>query len=167
MLVPNHNNNNNQQGKQAACIISPKEDTIISKNRFKDDSDVQLSKIDIIKKFDNKYKDEEEKQLKKTEQSILQHDNIEEQKNNPEELDEKEAIGYIKNGHGTNGTTPPKPLPRTSRNNSVSEQGTGVADDGTPRPVARPRTSATYKVDDEKKFNRSQLFLFGNLFFWF
>uniref|UniRef100_A0A182QAX7 Coronin n=1 Tax=Anopheles farauti TaxID=69004 RepID=A0A182QAX7_9DIPT len=58
-------------------------------------------------------------------------------------------------------TTPPKPLPRTSRNNSVSEQlsGTGGSDElspsvvspaaitaaGIPRPVARPRTTSGYK----------------------
>uniref|UniRef100_A0A182KAP6 Coronin n=1 Tax=Anopheles christyi TaxID=43041 RepID=A0A182KAP6_9DIPT len=60
-------------------------------------------------------------------------------------------------------TTPPKPLPRTSRNNSVSEQlagtgGSGPADDvspslvtaptnvaSVPRPVARPRTTSGYK----------------------
>ena len=48
--------------------------------------------------------------------------------------------------------TPPKPMPRTSRNNSVSEQLSGAGADepqvvAAPRPVARPRTTATgYKV---------------------
>ncbi|XP_053678397.1 coronin-7 [Anopheles nili] len=56
-------------------------------------------------------------------------------------------------------TTPPKPLPRTSRNNSVSEQLSGSGGDEpapvtnvagygpvtTPRPVARPRTTSGYK----------------------
>uniref|UniRef100_A0A182PL45 Coronin n=1 Tax=Anopheles epiroticus TaxID=199890 RepID=A0A182PL45_9DIPT len=56
-------------------------------------------------------------------------------------------------------TTPPKPLPRTSRNNSVSEQLSGaVAGEevplvatapanaaAVPRPVARPRTTSGYK----------------------
>ncbi|XP_058442942.1 coronin-7 isoform X2 [Malaya genurostris] len=43
--------------------------------------------------------------------------------------------------------TPPKPLPRTSRNNSVSDQLSVVSDEipvvPAPRPVARPRTTAT------------------------
>uniref|UniRef100_A0A182MAM5 Coronin n=1 Tax=Anopheles culicifacies TaxID=139723 RepID=A0A182MAM5_9DIPT len=64
----------------------------------------------------------------------------------------------------TGETTPPKPLPRTSRNNSVSDQmsatvgGGGTNEDVTaslavtptsvtaaPRPVARPRTTSGYK----------------------
>ncbi|XP_050099191.1 coronin-7 isoform X1 [Anopheles aquasalis] len=47
-------------------------------------------------------------------------------------------------------TSPPKPLPRTSRNNSVSEFLSGPAEDvcntAAPRPIARPRTTtASYK----------------------
>uniref|UniRef100_A0A182NVF3 Coronin n=1 Tax=Anopheles dirus TaxID=7168 RepID=A0A182NVF3_9DIPT len=57
-------------------------------------------------------------------------------------------------------TTPPKPLPRTSRNNSVSEQLSGTGGEelspsvvnpaanttsAAPRPVARPRTTSGYK----------------------
>lgn len=67
-----------------------------------------------------------------------------------------------KNGHsaengsnGASGTVPPKPLPRTSRTNSVSSVSSLSSDQGfvmigdeiTPRPVAKPRTTATsYKV---------------------
>ncbi|XP_055618572.1 coronin-7 isoform X2 [Toxorhynchites rutilus septentrionalis] len=43
--------------------------------------------------------------------------------------------------------TPPKPMPRTSRNNSVSEQLSGAGDEiqvvPAPRPIARPRTTST------------------------
>ena len=60
--------------------------------------------------------------------------------------------------NGSNGSTnnnqeedrdvpPPKPLPRTSRNNSITEQPSPVVNEEGPRPVARPRTSAAgYKV---------------------
>lgn len=72
-------------------------------------------------------------------------------------------------------TTPPKPLPRTSRNNSVSEQLAGTAGSvgsgedvsppgpvaapagatNVPRPVARPRTTSGYKVNNLRAFVES------------
>lgn len=58
------------------------------------------------------------------------------------------------NGKHQNGsvTVPPKPLPRTSRTNSVSDQGQEEINNGVngsiPRPAPRPRTTAgSYKVD--------------------
>lgn len=55
------------------------------------------------------------------------------------------------NGKHQNGTVPPKPLPRTSRTNSVSDQGQEEINNGVngsiPRPAPRPRTTAgSYKV---------------------
>lgn len=58
------------------------------------------------------------------------------------------------NGKHQNGTVtlPPKPLPRTSRTNSVSDQGqeeiNNAINGSIPRPAPRPRTTAgSYKVD--------------------
>ncbi|XP_055597731.1 coronin-7 isoform X2 [Uranotaenia lowii] len=62
----------------------------------------------------------------------------------------QEDDGSLEESDQTTEVTPPKPLPRTSRNNSVSEQLSGVGEDSppnsvvpAPRPVARPRTTAT------------------------
>ena len=66
-------------------------------------------------------------------------------------------LPLIKNGNSNGTQIPPKPLPRTSRNNSVSEQGNNGSTGSTPddtsvtsRPVARPRSAATYKVCKKK-----------------
>lgn len=105
----------------------------------------QLKKMDILQKFDNKYQEEEK-----------QHDADPLSAGNSFDEDV-----YIENGSATlanNGGTPPKPLPRTSRNNSFADQGGSTqsppsgSDDSlserssSSRPVARPRTSTTYKV---------------------
>lgn len=61
----------------------------------------------------------------------------------------KSIHGYENGSNGCGGQVPPKPLPRTSRNNSVSsDQGfVMIGDEITPRPVAKPRsTSISYKV---------------------
>lgn len=112
---------------------------------------MQLSKTEIIKRFDNKYKEDAEKQLRKEEQRSSNIQNNSEKSFSDEENKSSESDGgSYKNGHGSNGSTPPKPLPRTSRNNSVSEQGTVLPEDTSngSRPVARPRTAATYKVEN-------------------
>lgn len=126
----------------------------ISKQKLKeeDTENIPLSKIDIIKKFDNKYREEHEKTTKlkdeRTENvEIVEKEVFEEVPSTEKELPSPVPQAQVKNGH----TTPPKPLPRTSRNNSVSEQGNGVAPtedlaDKIPRPVARPRTTTSYKV---------------------
>ncbi len=126
----------------------------ISKQKLKeeDTENIPLSKIDIIKKFDNKYREEHEKMTKLKDErpesaDILEKEVFEEVQTNDKELPSPVPQSQVKNGH----TTPPKPLPRTSRNNSVSEQGNGVVlteeiVDKIPRPVARPRTTTSYKV---------------------
>lgn len=130
----------------------------ISKQKLKeeDTENIPLSKIDIIKKFDNKYREEHEKTTKlkdeRTENAeILEKEVFEEMQSTEKELPSPVPQCQAKNGH----TSPPKPLPRTSRNNSVSEQGNGVVSaeelvDKIPRPVARPRTTTSYKVRREK-----------------
>lgn len=143
--------------KPNPVTVIPKQNLLDSNTNldgcFKKDQDndyelsQQLKKMDILQKFDNKYQEEEK----------------------PQEEDNRISAGnsfeedvYIKNGNSGllvhNGTTPPKPLPRTSRNNSMSDQGGTTtsppsgSDDSlserssSSRPVARPRTSTTYKV---------------------
>lgn len=134
----------------SSCIISKEDIDPCNKNKINlDAQNVQLSKNDIIKRFDNKYKEDEEKQLRKEEQRSASIQNSEKSFSDEENKSSESDNGSYKNGHGTNGSTPPKPLPRTSRNNSVSEQGTVLPEDTSngSRPVARPRTAATYKVD--------------------
>lgn len=128
----------------------------ISKQKLKegDTENIPLSKIDIIKKFDNKYREEHEKMAKLKDDrpetaEIIEKEVFEEVQSTEKDLPSPVPQSQTKNGH----TTPPKPLPRTSRNNSVSEQGNGVVlteelNDKSifPRPVARPRTTTSYKV---------------------
>ncbi|XP_038104714.1 coronin-7 isoform X1 [Culex quinquefasciatus] len=67
--------------------------------------------------------------------------------NHPEEEVGDDRRDSIEESDQPGEITPPKPMPRTSRNNSVSEQLSGAAGDepvvAAPRPVARPRTTAT------------------------
>lgn len=131
-----------------------------------------LSKLDLIKKFDNKTKESVPVQSAKIPheeiKSFEQHDEDERaHSSNSDEFDnesgnQSDNNNSYKNGHGNgnnnSGTVPPKPLPRTSRNNSISsissDQGAALSiataiDDtvGGVRPVAKPRTTTTsYKV---------------------
>lgn len=127
----------------------------ITKQKLKEEEtdNIPLSKIDIIKKFDNKYREEHEKMTKLKDErpetaEILEKEVFEEVPTAEKDLPSPVPQAQVKNGH----TTPPKPLPRTSRNNSVSEQGNGVVlteaeiVDKIHRPVARPRTTTSYKV---------------------
>lgn len=144
-----------------------------------DDNDVvtkPLSKMDLIKKFDSKYKQQSE--LVDNKQSIrsnyannkVENDENIQNSNDEENSDvdiqsrssESELTTVAKNNNYNNGNTygtngnenvPPKPLPRTSRNNSVSslssEQGISISNpiEEIARPVAKPRTTTTsYKV---------------------
>lgn len=195
----------------------------INQQNSNDDDNVKpLSKIDIIKKFDNKFKmDKNDEHLTKTQPPVarvapatvkhdkfLFNDNLEKEEsldyrktknifddgNNAEEKSVKEASDmdnansdddynneeirqdslehrsslsnniFHKNGCSDNGSIitsttgviPPKPLPRTSRNNSISsDQGSvhvstsddSLGSDKMARPVAKPRTTTTsYKV---------------------
>lgn len=158
-------------------------------NAESDDSETSkpLSKIDIIKKFDSKYKSNADAVDNKQSQRVSHEDNqkyaqnfdeIEndeniQNSNNDEvlpirtrssELDaaannnykngNTQAAGGNGNGNGNGNDNseiiPPKPLPRTSRNNSVSslssELGFSAAIEESSRPVAKPRTTTSYKV---------------------
>lgn len=111
----------------------------------------------ILKLSNNKYQEESEKNLlKKTDDdkfSLIRNENVSHETTivSNKSITNVSNGTHTKNGHTTSGTAdilPPKPLPRTSRNNSVSEQGNSFDEaDKIPRPVARPRTSTTYKVD--------------------
>lgn len=131
-----------------------------------------LSKLDLIKKFDNKTKESSPPQsmpaLAKISSEETKPDEDEQaHSSNSDEFDndsgnQSDNNNSYKNGNGNgnknSGQVPPKPLPRTSRNNSISsissEQGTALSvaavdDDmiGGVRPVAKPRTTtASYKV---------------------
>lgn len=194
----------------------------MNQQKSSDDDNVKpLSKIDIIKKFDNKYKTEKNDEIATKVQppvariapatvkhdKFLINDNLENEENfnnrktkkifddvNTEEKSTKEANdndngnsdddyindeirqdsseprsplssnNFHKNGCSDNGSSitstagviPPKPLPRTSRNNSISsDQGSvqvstsddSMGSDKMIRPVAKPRTTSTsYKV---------------------
>lgn len=138
-----------------------------------DDIAKSLSKNEIIKRFDNKFKNEavatvtacdNTKNMEKFDDALV-IDNVDVIDNNTnidddDDLNEDELLPVdvhanampAKNGHdnGRNAQVPPKPLPRTSRNNSVSsDQGfVMVGDEIQLRPVAKPRNMATtsYKV---------------------
>lgn len=203
-----------------------------SQQKPSDDDGVKpMSKIDIIKKFDNKYKTEKnDEQLTKAQPPVarvapgtVKHDkflikddlenethldnrklksilddvdteeksaqeandndngNSDDEYNNDgirqDSLEHRSSLGknnFHKNGCGDNGSSlatvvgaiPPKPLPRTSRNNSISsDQGTvlvSTSDDSlgsekVTRPVAKPRTSATsYKVHIKSTLNANK-----------
>ncbi|XP_065076428.1 coronin-7 isoform X2 [Ochlerotatus camptorhynchus] len=67
--------------------------------------------------------------------------------NHPDQLGSEDQDGNVDETIQTGEVTPPKPLPRTSRNNSVTDQPMGSAEEvpvvPAPRPVARPRMSTT------------------------
>ncbi|XP_030380973.1 coronin-7 isoform X1 [Scaptodrosophila lebanonensis] len=119
----------------------------------KKNPECSLSQSELIRKFDNKYKTESEK------------DGHEDEKESPTEnstgsSEEASSSGGLDNNSACGNNSPPKPMPRTSRNNSLPETnnpqssgsvagGVGGANSGggevgesnTPRP--RPRTTAT------------------------
>lgn len=124
-----------------------------------------LSKSELISKFDNKFKENNENMSiasRAKEEKFQELQFSAEKLHEDEQCVEKDVTnggnGNYNNGHSNGGNgngnkTPPKPLPRTSRNNSVSEQGTTVinpsnVEDAIGRPVARPRTSTSYKVPE-------------------
>ncbi|XP_062539454.1 coronin-7 isoform X2 [Armigeres subalbatus] len=67
--------------------------------------------------------------------------------NHPEQCGTDDQDGSSDEPIQTGEVTPPKPLPRTSRNNSVTDPPVGAGEDvpvvPAPRPVARPRMSTT------------------------
>lgn len=141
-----------------------------------------LSKIDIIKKFDSKYKNTVEttdNELARTKYDEIHKYNIEmdemendeniENSNSSEDFklkkcDESDSSQLVDNNNykldnneSNNGNQevvlPPKPLPRTSRNNSASSLssefgfiGMSSISDEIGRPIAKPRTTTSYKV---------------------
>lgn len=147
-----------------------------------------LSKLDIIKKFDNKAKEPSLVQLApelaKISSDETKHDEEEQaHSSNSDEFDndsgsQSDNNNSCKNGHGNgngsnnSGPVPPKPLPRTSRNNSISsissEHGSALsiaaANEeviGGVRPVAKPRTTtASYKVAICSSSKRAHYFSF-------
>ncbi|XP_055370713.1 coronin-7 isoform X3 [Condylostylus longicornis] len=153
-------------------------------NEDNDHSERPLSKLDLIKRFDNKYKTDSEKDnqgsvknnkpskifsenevvsvTKKAISDVIQisADSIENDLSN----DSNDCNSWT----SPQSITPPKPLPRTSRNNSITDilltstvqsisidENVGTTGEGqilptvqqqqavAPRPVARPRTTAT------------------------
>lgn len=161
-----------------SSIIQEVDNRLISNNVKHTETEANvkpLSKLDIIKKFDNKLKSEKIEDIPvstpKTDYVILDDvrdgsiETVEdlEQESAEDQLAALDAQQLMpKNGHsaengsnGASGTVPPKPLPRTSRTNSVSSVSSlssdlgfvMIGDEITPRPVAKPRTTATsYKV---------------------
>lgn len=154
-----------------------------SNNDVIDDIAKPLSKNEIVKRFDNKFKNDTSAAatptiVKATStdnnkcieefDDLLVTDNIDEIDDNTNIDDDariddqltpidlysnvaSEKIGHENGGsNGNSGHAPPKPMPRTSRNNSVSsDQGfVMIVDEIQSRPVAKPRniTTTGYKV---------------------
>lgn len=149
-----------------------------------DNNAKSLSKNEIIKRFDNKFKNDNRpsatvapvtktlandngKRIDDFDDALVTvtSDNIDVIDNNAIPLDDDidddqlppidmhANVVSSKNGYengSNNGQTPPKPLPRTSRNNSVSsDQGfVMVGDEIQSRPIAKPRniSNTGYKV---------------------
>lgn len=145
-----------------------------------------LSKLDIIKKFDGHNKSttsaeqvDNEPTVRRTKcpdtPKYTDDDPLDECENNEniqyanDEADKPNESDSITNNNNeyNNGNTevvvPPKPLPRTSRNNSASslssEYGFGAsanANEEIGRPIAKPRTTTTnYKVHFQSSFSLS------------
>ena len=157
----------------AANIISDDDD---NRNTYDVDAgDKPLSKLDIIKKFDNKYKVDKIEESVKNEKAALEEcldndcKNMAAGDDSNSEEDASRSDHSAGNGAGTPGSVPPKPMPRTSRNNSTcSDQGfIMLGDEVTPRPVAKPRTSASsYKVPHISLFPHTKTFYcFSSQFF--
>lgn len=153
-----------------------------------DQSSKPLSKKDLIKKFDSKYNKSESIDNKQSHRTSYEEsqkianvlDDVENDENiqnsNNEEISdvdsgknlsiesESTANNNYKNGNFSanangNEVVPPKPLPRTSRNNSVSsissEHSISISNviEEAARPVAKPRTTTTsYKVQHAHTF---------------
>lgn len=150
-----------------------------------------LSKLDIIKKFDNKLKKTEsssEQQLAKHKiQSTTKTNDMEQHNKNDnngiasksgDNIYASQTDGILvrhkndnENGNQCGNAIPPKPLPRTSRNNSISslssEHG-NIDDSNGSRPVAKPRTTASsYKVSNFPKINLNCIFFHICIFIYF
>ncbi|XP_055297262.1 coronin-7 isoform X7 [Sitodiplosis mosellana] len=150
---------------------------------YDNDAGKPLSKMDLIKKFDSKYKQSESIDNKQQQRASFHEesqktnvipDEVENDENiqnsNNEEISDVEsardaestsvANNNYKNGNITCGSNanangndivPPKPLPRTSRNNSVSslssEHSVSISsnpiEESNVRPIAKPRTTTT------------------------
>lgn len=174
--------------------------TVINKYNEVDDNDAAkpLTKSDLIKKFDSKYKQSESVDNKQSHRTSYEEkhkcipDEVENDENIQNSNDEsgdieihrqssesetntvannnyKNENAYAGNSNG-NEAVPPKPLPRTSRNNSISslssEHSISIANpvEETTRPVAKPRTTTTsYKVLPTTTFY--QLFCTVSVFF--
>ncbi|XP_068139744.1 coronin-7 isoform X1 [Drosophila tropicalis] len=103
---------------------------------------------ELIRKFEAKYKTDSEKDrgqeldgwLHKEKESPTEHEH------SMGSSEEALSSGGMDNNSASSSNSPPKPMPRTSRNNSLPEVvgggsiSAGEADNGTPRP--RPRTTA-------------------------
>lgn len=131
-------------------------------------------KIKQMEQQNNKHSYEPEKcelelkfnEIVKESNLIIEDELIESKENSLIDLIEECSTGSNGTHNGTeinnkhqNGTVtvPPKPLPRTSRTNSVSDQGQEEINNGIngsiPRPAPRPRTTAgSYKVDIDYGF---------------
>lgn len=161
--------------------------TTTKSNNETDDSDSikPLSKIDIIKKFDSKYKSDavDNKQSRCEEKNAQILDEVENDENIQNSNDDDDQLtksndsdsaanNNYKNGNsygnGNSEVVPPKPLPRTSRNNSVSSLSSehGAAIEEPSRPVAKPRTTTTYKVFCRIHVSRTVSVLFAHFSFF-
>lgn len=133
---------------------------IKSDNKDKKDGDndndelLSLSRNDIMKKFDNKYKTDSEKSIPPIrKRNISPQNGGDGGDNNHEEQSRIVSLNSSQESpedscHSDHSiTTPPKPMPRTSRNNSLPDSQHSSSSDETPTPRPKPRTTtpSSYK----------------------
>lgn len=181
--IRQQSNASNEVDNRHALTSNIQRSGSIKCNEINDDNDAgkPLTKLDLIKKFDSKYKQSDSVDNKQSHRTNYEDshkfipdevENDENIQNSNEEIDNieirrrsgeiesttvannnyKNEQAHAGNSNG-NETVPPKPLPRTSRNNSISslssEHSISIANpvEETVRPVAKPRTTTTsYKV---------------------
>lgn len=164
----------NKHFAMKTSIENDKEDIVKTSETEKTEEDhvvsVGFTKSELLRKFDNKYKTDSEKDCKETElsrrfsrespadestgssedASIATAGDLSSPSQHQQQHREREgSSGSV----GSGVTSPPRPMPRTSRNNSLGDAATtaavtgGVAgDEVTPRPRPRTTAAAAYKV---------------------
>ncbi|XP_020715431.1 coronin-7 isoform X2 [Ceratitis capitata] len=163
----------NKHFAMKTSIENDKEDIVKTSETEKTEEDhvvsVGFTKSELLRKFDNKYKTDSEKDCKETElsrrfsrespadestgssedASIATAGDLSSPSQHQQQQREREgSSGSV----GSGVTSPPRPMPRTSRNNSLGDAATtaavtgGVAgDEVTPRPRPRTTAAAAYK----------------------
>ncbi|XP_055843169.1 coronin-7 isoform X2 [Episyrphus balteatus] len=120
-----------------------------SDNNKDDDELLALSRNDIMKKFDSKYKsDTDNKNISSIRKRAVSPQNGDNNHEEPPRMvshnsSQESPEESCSSDHSI--TSPPKPMPRTSRNNSLPDSQHSSSSDETPRPKPRTTTPSSYK----------------------